>query len=148
MGKDTFFERFNEHWRNVLKDPKARNIERELANLIVPLEKIVISNTLAAKDLSPEDNVRILKREEVYKALIDLKQRPGKNITIIGSRKLWQDLLAYDLIDEIHLTIAPVFSGTGTPLFDHQPEIYLKRIDTRIASGNITVIFQVSRKKT
>ena len=147
LGKKTFLDKFNVNWKQMENNPKAEYLEREMANVIGSINKIVVSNSLVAESFLSNDNTKIIKREDVYTALADLKQNSDKDITIIGSRTLWQDLLNHDLIDEIRLTIAPVFSGSGTPLFAHQPEIYLKRTDTRIAEGNIMVVFTVSRKK-
>ena len=140
---------FNDQWRNILNDPKASTIARELALLIVPLEKLVVSDTLSNKDLNPEDRTRIVKRADAYKVVAELKQQPGKDLFVIGSRTLWQNLLAQDLVDELHFTIAPVFAGSGTPLFDSQPEVFLKRIETRIPdkSGNTIICYEVSHKK-
>ena len=42
-------------------------------------------------------------------------------IVIWGSRTLWNDLLAHDLIDELHLMIGAVVVGGGTPIFTNQP---------------------------
>lgn len=145
LGHRTFGKNFNDHWREVLSDPKAELTELELANHIIPLEKIVVSDTLKQEDLKPEDKTKVIKRNDIYKVIKDLKQEDGKDLLVIGSRTLWKGLLSHDLVDELHITIGPVISGSGTPLFDHQPEIYLKRFDTRIAQGNVTICYKVSR---
>jgi dihydrofolate reductase len=46
-----------------------------------------------------------------------LRQRPGKNIWLMGGGELARDFLKADLVDEIHLGIVPVLLGTGIPLF-------------------------------
>ena len=46
-----------------------------------------------------------------------LKQRPGKEICLMGGGELAQSLLAADLVDEIRLNIHPVLLGTGIPTF-------------------------------
>ena len=147
LGKKTYLDKFNVNWTKIANDPKTEFLEREIALSIASVEKIVISDSLIPEKFLPQDNTKIIKRKDVYQTITNLKQRSAKNIAIIGSKTLWQDLLDHDLIDELRFTIAPVFSGTGIPLFDHQPEIYLKRSDTRIAEGNIMIIFQVSRKR-
>ena len=147
IGKDTYLDKFNNDRSKMLHDPNASFLARELASVIGTIDKIVVSDTLTEEDIVPGNNTQIIKRTDVFKTISDLKHTSDKHIAIIGSRTLWQDLLAHDLVDELRLTIAPVFSGSGTPLFDHQPEVYLKRTDTRIAEGNIMVVFQVSRNK-
>ena len=54
---------------------------------------------------------------------------------MFGSRTLWNDLLADDLVDELHLMIGPVVLGAGTPIFDGKPPVSLRLIDTRTWDG-------------
>jgi riboflavin biosynthesis pyrimidine reductase len=58
-------------------------------------------------------------------------------------------LLTKDLVDELHLMIGPVVLGAGTPLFDGQPAVSLRLIETRMwdDSGNVLVQYEVRRQK-
>lgn len=47
---------------------------------------------------------------------------PGKRVHLSGGAKVVQQALAADLIDELHLHITPVLVGTGTRLFEDQPD--------------------------
>lgn len=47
-----------------------------------------------------------------------LKKSAGKNLLVIGSSKLVHTLLAHDLVDEMHLMVAPIVLGKGKRLFD------------------------------
>jgi dihydrofolate reductase len=64
---------------------------------------------------------------------------------VFGSHTLWNDLLAHDLVDELHLMIGPVVIGAGTPVFDGPPKASLRLIDTRKwdGSGNVLVQYEV-----
>jgi dihydrofolate reductase len=46
-----------------------------------------------------------------------LRQRPGKDIWLMGGGELACDFLKADLVDEIHLGVVPVVLGKGVPLF-------------------------------
>jgi dihydrofolate reductase len=47
----------------------------------------------------------------------DLKQRPGKNICLMGGGELAQSLIAEGLVDEVGLNIHPILLGSGPPVF-------------------------------
>ncbi len=50
---------------------------------------------------------------------------------ITGSRTLWNDLLAHDLVDEIHLMIGNLVLGEGIPVFAGKPDASLQLIEVR-----------------
>jgi dihydrofolate reductase len=75
-------------------------------------KKYVVSKTL--KDPIWRNTTII--RDNVIESVRALKSEPGKNILTDGSSQLVHDLLAHDLVDELHLLLYPVTLGGGKRL--------------------------------
>ena len=97
--------------------------------------------------MTQNDNTRIIRRADAHEQIAELKRQTGRDILVFGSRTLWNDLLANDLVDELHLMIGPVVLGGGTPIFAGQPPVSLRLVDTRRwdSSENLLVRYDVGR---
>jgi len=90
--------------------PTASEPEAAAMNSI---SKAVITNTLTSAGWN---NTRLLRGDGV-EIVKGLKEEPGKDIYVFGSAELLASLLAYGLVDEYRICIAPVLLGRGNPLF-------------------------------
>ena len=144
------YDGFKSFWPSVADDPNATPIQREISRLNNAIDKVVISDSLTSEETEPWHNTRIISRADAHERIAELKRQTGKGILVFGSHTLCNDLLAHDLVDELHLMIGPVVLGAGTPVFDGQPAVSLRLIDTRTwdGSGNVLVRYEVRRQKT
>ena len=80
------------------------------------LPKYVFSRTLKKADWT---NTTLLKGDPAAE-VAKLKQDQGKDIFVFGSAELSSQLIP--LFDELRIAVAPLFLGSGTPLFKKQDE--------------------------
>jgi len=141
------FELFHGYWPKVAENPTSdewTDEQRAIVQESKSVKNIVVSDTLTGD----WPDLRIIRRADVYQQIAELKSQTGKDILMTGSRTLWNDLLAHDLIDEIHLMIGNVVLGEGIPVFVGKPPSSLRLIGVRSweDSDNILVRYEVLHK--
>lgn len=76
------------------------------------------------------------------KFLLELKNKPGKDIWICGGSDLANQLMDAGVIDEYHLHIMPVVLGGGIPLFNRpHPDLKLCIKNIKEVNGVIDVTY-------
>ena len=108
FGRVTY-EEFAAFW------PSQGGDDQEFADYMNNTPKFVVSNTLE-EPLEWQNSTLI--KGNVAEEIRELKQQPGKDITILGSGALVRSLLQDDLLDELGLMVHPVVLGSGKRLFE------------------------------
>ena len=100
-------------------------------------QKYVASRTL--KEPLPWENSTLLSGDAAD-AVATLKEKPGKNLVVLGSGELVRSLMEKGLVDTFVLLIHPLVLGSGRRLFaDGGPEATLRLIDSRTTRTGVVV---------
>jgi len=92
----------------------GRSDEAGFADKFNSMPKYVFSTTLE----QAEWNNSTLLRGDVAGEVSKLKQQPGGDILVNGSRTLVHTLMEHDLVDEYRLMVFPIVIGAGKRLFE------------------------------
>lgn len=143
LGRTTF-EGFRDFWPPVADDPNPQwtPTHREISRRNNAVEKLVVSDGLTPEQARPwQETTSIVGRADAHRRIAERKRQAGDEILVFGSHTLWNDLLAGELVDELHLMVAPIVLGAGTPAFDGRPPGSLRLLGTRTwdGSGNVLV---------
>jgi dihydrofolate reductase len=117
--------------------PDAIRNNPAMAEVMNNIQKIVFSRTLQSVQEGPLwKNVRLLheiKPEEIVK----LKDQVGKDIAILGSGTIVQQLSNLGLIDEYRFLVNPIILGAGKSLFANVEKTKLKLLQARTFKNGI-----------
>jgi dihydrofolate reductase len=78
-----------------------------------------------------------------------VRERPGKDIWLMGGGELARAFLNADLVDRLHLGVVPVLLGAGIPLFPSGfPQRDFRLIENKTFSkGLISLMYERSRPR-
>jgi dihydrofolate reductase len=78
----------------VTANPGVADIHRETGGRDNEIQTVVVSDSLTADDTAPwTETTTMVRRAEARQAVAELKDQPGRDILMFGSRTLWNDLL-------------------------------------------------------
>ncbi|MBA3874309.1 MAG: dihydrofolate reductase [Anaerolineae bacterium] len=129
LGRKTYQD-FAAYW-------SAQPADDFMAGQMNNQNKFVVSTTLDKADWT---NSTLLKGD-LTQAITDLKNQPGKDISIVGSGTLVASLLQLELIDELNLLICPVILGVGKRLFKEGVDTkILKPVSSKTYASGMTIL--------
>ncbi|MFD5552289.1 dihydrofolate reductase family protein [Streptomyces sp. NPDC127068] len=125
-------EGFIPHWAAGPEDEP-----KEAVDQINRAHKVVISRTLTA---SPWENT-VIEGGDLTETVTRLKERAGGDLIVYGGGTLVAELIARQLIDELHVFVNPVALGGGMPVFGG-PGAYrgFRLVDARPFACGITAL--------
>jgi dihydrofolate reductase len=128
LGRRTYQD-FHGFWPKQADNP----FTEVLANSL----KYVASTTL--KEPLPWEN-SVLLDGDAATAVAKLREKPGKDLVILGSGKLAQALMRHKLIDEYILLIHPLVLGSGHRLFGDQGTLAtLRLVDSKTTPTGVVI---------
>lgn len=127
----------------VAHNPAVADVHRRTGERNNEIHKVVVSDSLVEADTAPwTETTTIVRRAEASRTVARLKQEPGRDILMFGSRTLWSSLLAAGLVDELYLMVGAVALGGGTPAFGPGPHPALRLLDLRRRDGSHNVLLR------
>lgn len=103
--------------------------------------KFVLSRSLNSAPWGKYDPATLIK-DDVERRIMEMKEKPGKNIVIYGSASVVQNLTELKLIDEYQLLVHPVFLGSTKSLFGRMPSsTNLKHLRTDTFSNGVNILY-------
>ena len=127
----TTFGMFQGYWPQVEQDANAEPVQGEIASLVRSVGKLVVSDTLVLGADAPWRDAEVVPREASRARVAQLKADADRDLLIYGCTKVWQDLFAAGLVDELHLLVGNVVLGAGVPLFAPGVTQHMRLLDQR-----------------
>jgi len=100
------------------------------------MPKFVVSTTLT----DPSWNNTTVLHGDVRDSVSELVSRYAGDILVAGSARLVQTLLAFDLVDELHLMVFPIVLGSGKRLFADGADVSAFELVSTQQTGEAAVL--------
>ena len=124
--------------------PNATNEDSVISHKMNHLNKIVFTKTLKRVGWNNSEIAKGNLKEEVLK----LKNEPGKDIAILGSGTIVNELTELGFIDEYRLALNPVILGKGSALFKGIPDkVSLKLLQIKELGAGVVILYYAPVKK-
>jgi dihydrofolate reductase len=145
------YPRYEQYWTAVREAPDTPQprtgkvptpAEVEYARFTAQAPHYVLSSTLTSA-LWP--NTTLLRGLDEIAAL---KQRPGKDIYLVGGARTLVSLIEAGLVDELRLAVHPLIAGEGKPLFataEARRGLELRDVQRR-DDGRVNLVYGIGQR--
>jgi dihydrofolate reductase len=114
------------------------------ADWINSVDKYVVSNTLSEADLTWGPTT-LIRGDDLGTAVNALRERPGRDVNVMGSSQPVRALLAADLVDELNLMIEPIVLGGGKTIYPTDGLARRFELESAITAGTGVQICRYQR---
>jgi len=132
----TTYEMMKSYWptQEAMKD------DPHMAEVVNKSPKIVFSKALQSVEEGPHWKNITLVHEVKRTAIAELKEQKGKDMTILGSGTIVQQLARMGLIDDYSLVIVPAILGVGKYLFQDVTSANLNLVEARAFKNGLVYL--------
>ncbi|HEY2826019.1 MAG TPA: dihydrofolate reductase family protein [Pirellulales bacterium] len=106
------------------------------------MQTVVCSRTLV-----PDEHPKVIVTAAAVSTVLELKQKPGKNIWLFGGGILFRNLLDAGLVDTVEVSLMPILLSEGVPLLPagrRSPQLRL--VSNKIMpGGSVALTYQVEQ---
>ena len=128
-------------WGQYTPGSEVSDTEKEIWEWVHSKEKYVFSKT----QNKSENNVTFI-NENILEEVMELKNKPGKDIWLYGGASLITTFINLGLVDEFRLSVHPIILGEGKPMFiDIKQRVNLKMVEIkRFSSGVVQLCYHLN----
>jgi dihydrofolate reductase len=129
------YENMAAYWPTAEENPSAPTYEVEYARIGKTKPKVVFSRTLTRVDW----NSRLV-RDNVAEEIANLKQQPGKDLSL-GGANLASTIIQFGLVDEYWMYVNPMVLGGGKSMFPAIDKMLcLRLVETRTFGCGVVLL--------
>jgi len=134
MGRKTY-DMMKGYWPT----PQAREQDPKMAEVMTRSPKIVFSRTLKGTPDEPNwKSTRVV--HEIDPGEVRKLKDASRDLTILGSGSVLQQLTNLGLVDEYGLVVVPIVLGRGRRLFEDVKETSLRLVESRGFRNGLTLL--------
>lgn len=114
----TWFRQNLGTWAAIAADPTAADRDRAIADQVLRVENVVVSDGVELSDADPRfDATWVVSRAGAVDEVRRRKAR-GERMLMFGSSTTWRPFLEAGLVDELFVLVGAGLAGAGTALWD------------------------------